>query len=336
MRDSPSLTLSYRNHVRRVGHLARRPTLLRGPAEDPGFLLALPPGRDGWLVARRIRVVRRLVIILLWTLASMLAQAVCLLLPGRPKVVFARLYWAAFTRMMGIRVRVIGKPASASDGRPIVFVSNHSSWVDVPVVGGVLDGCFVAKGDVAKWPVISTIARLGRTVFVSRQRGSTRRERDAMRQVLDCGDNLILFPEGTSSDGSRVLPFRSAFFAVAEARKDDDRAALPLIQPVSVVYDRLDGLPAGRASRPVFAWYGDMDIASHFWRLGQHVGLRATVLLHAPLDPAGFTDRKALAQAVWRTVADGASTLRQNRPAQPLPVAEAPRPDLSGSTPVFA
>jgi 1-acyl-sn-glycerol-3-phosphate acyltransferase len=143
-----------------------------------------------------------------------------------------------------------------------------------------------------------------------------------MRAVLGAGDNLILFPEGTSSDGSRVLPFRTSFFALAEIRDGEDNSQLPIIQPVSVVYDRLGGLPAGRASRPVFAWYGDMDIASHFWRLTQHIGLRATVLLHAPLDPAHFVDRKALSQAVWQIVADGASTLRQNRPARPLTLPE--------------
>ena len=91
-----------------------------------------------------------------------------------------------------------------------------------------------------------------------------------------------------------MLPFRSSFFAIAEGDEP------PLIQPVSVVYDRLAGLPTGRASRPLFAWYGDMDLASHFWRLAQHRGLRVTVLLHAPLDPARFPDRKALSQAVWR------------------------------------
>ena len=85
---------------------------------------------------------------------------------------------------------------------------------------------------------------------------------------------------------------------------------------MSVVYDRLNGLPAGRSSRPVFAWYGDMDIASHFWRMTQHLDMRVTVLLHAPLDPATFPDRKSLSQAVWQTVADGASMLRQNRPAR--------------------
>ena len=282
--------------------------------------LALPLAQPS--VTGRLRAVRRLGSILLWTLPSLAIQATCVILPGRPKVAFARLYWAVFTRLLGLRVRVIGQLASRDSARPVIFVSNHSSWVDIPVVGGVLDGCFVAKGDVAGWPVIGTIARLGRSVFVSRQRGSTVRERDAMRGLLSGGDNLILFPEGTSSDGSRVLPFRSSFFSIAEGD------ARPIIQPVSVVYDRLDGLPAGRANRPVFAWYGDMDIASHSWRLTRHTGLRATVLLHAPLDPARFSDRKALSQAVWRTVADGAATLRQNRPARPLAVEDAPAGDL--------
>jgi len=81
-------------------------------------------------------------------------------------------------------------------------------------------------------------------------------------------------------------------------------------------YDRLDGLPTGRASRPVFAWYGDMDLSTHFWRFAQHRGLRATILLHAPVDPARFAGRKALSHAVWQAVADGAARLRQNRPVE--------------------
>jgi len=306
----------------RLSRLGRRSSLLPDPDRTPGYLLQLPNGREGWLVARWVRCARRSLAILSWTLPAMLIQAVCLVLPGRAKVAFARLYWAVMTRLIGIRVRIIGTVAQRAGGRPVIYISNHSSWIDVPVVGGILPGCFVAKGDVATWPIISTVAWLGRTVFVSRSRASTVKELDAMRLALKAGDNLILFPEGTSSDGSRVLPFRTAFFAIAEPGLRDRPEHLPLIQPVSVVYDRLGGLPAGRASRPVFAWYGDMDIASHFWRLTQHIGLGATVLLHTPLDPARFSDRKALSQAVWQIVADGASTLRQNRPAHPLDVPE--------------
>ena len=285
---------------------------------------ASPATTESSHVLRRMRVVRRGASILLWTLACIPVQSVCLLLPGRPKVAFARFYWSMVSRLLGLRVRTIGTLASTARGRPVVFVSNHSSWLDIPVLGGRLDACFVSKDEVARWPLIATIARLGRTVFVSRQRGATARERDAMRARLASGDNLLLFPEGTSSDGSRVLPFRSSFFAIAEG--DDP----PLIQPVSLVYDRLGWLPTGRASRPVFAWYGDMELGSHFWRFAQHSGLRATILLHTPLDPLRFAGRKALSHAVWQTVADGASKLRQNRPV------EAPAPASSPSEPAYA
>jgi len=278
---------------------------------------------------RRIRAIRRGLMILLWTLPSLLIQAVLLLLPGSGKLVFARIYWATFARLLGLAVRVVGQPATGGS-RPVVFVSNHSSWLDVPVLGGQLDGCFVAKSEVSRWPLVGTIARMGRTVFVSRNRGATLSERDSMRGRLAAGDSLILFPEGTTSDGSRVMPFRSTFFAIAQGEHP------PLIQPVSVVYDRLGGLPTGRACRPLFAWYGDMDIASHFWRLAQQRGLRVTVLLHAPLDPALFPDRKALSRAVWSTVADGAATLRQNRPAHPLSVPVAAPLAASQATPAFA
>ncbi len=282
----------------------------------------------------QLRSVRRGAAIALWTLPAAAIQAGMLVLPGRGKIVFARLYWASVCRLLGLHVRVIGTPARRG-GRPVVFASNHSSWLDILALGGVLEGCFIAKEEVGRWPVIRTVARLGRTVFVSRRAANTGRESSAMRDRLDAGDNLILFPEGTSSDGSRVLPFRSVFFSVAEARTDGEPpvppslARRPLIQPVSVVYDQLGGLPIGRASRPVFAWYGDMDLASHFWRLAQHSGLRATVVLHAPVDPAAYASRKALSQAVWQTVAEGAAALRQNRPVRPAlhPAAEDATPD---------
>jgi lyso-ornithine lipid O-acyltransferase len=288
-----------------------------GPAGDPGMSPLLR--RRRWpAILGSVRAVRRLVLLLLWTIVAMPVQATFLLLPGRPKVAFARTYWAIFCRLLGMHVRLIGALARGVGGRRVVFVSNHSSWIDIPVLGGRLDGCFVSKGEVGEWPLVRTIARLGRTLYVSRQRNSLRQERDDMRGRLADGDNLILFPEGTTSDGSRVMPFRSALFAAMEGPDP------PLIQPVSVVYDRLAGLPTGRATRPLFAWYGDMDLASHYWRLARHQGLRVTVLLHTPLDPSAFPDRKALSQAVWRVVADGAATLRQNRPAQPIAAAAPP------------
>jgi lyso-ornithine lipid O-acyltransferase len=335
MANHPAPTESRRDAAR-TGALLHRPRMVFEPSPEPGYFLSLPTGQDGWLVARRLRAVRRGAMILALTLPSMAIQAVCLALPGRAKVAFPRFFWGRFAATLGLEVRIVGELATKTSARPVIFVSNHSSWVDVPVVGAVLPASFIAKGDIEGWPVVRTIAWLGRTVFVSRQRRSTARERDAMQAVLARGDNLILFPEGTSSDGSRVLPFRSSFFALAQGKVTDDPGRRPLIQPVSVVYDRLNGLPAGRSSRPVFAWYGNMDLASHFWRMTQHLDMRVTVLLHAPLDPATFPDRKSLAKAVWRTVADGASMLRQNRPARPLSVEPVRPSDLAEHVPAYA
>ena len=265
---------------------------------------AIPASRR---VARAVRASRRGVLAVLWTVIACAIQAVMLIAPGRGKVRFARFYWMMFARLIGLGVRVIGAPAANAGSRRVIYAANHCSWLDIPVLGGRLDACFVSKDEIARWPGVGLVARLGRTVFVSRTRGATGRERDAMRSRLASGDDLLLFPEGTSSDGSRVLPFRTAFFSIAEGEDP------PLIQPVSVVYDRLAGLPTGRSTRAVFAWYGDMDLANHFWRLAQWNGMRATVLMHPPLDPKLFPNRKALAQAAFDAVAGGAAAMRQNR-----------------------
>ena len=256
---------------------------------DDGSWTAFMPDRPSPL--RKLRVLRRLLLIVLWTLPCIPIQALFMALPGRINERFARLYWAVMCWIIGVGIRVVGTPAQqGGDGRPVVYVSTHSSWLDVPVLGARLQASFIAKEEIGQWPVVSWIAALGRTVYVRRKRTSTVRERDEMRQRLAAGDNLILFPEGTTSDGSRVLPFRSAFLSIAEVPVlADGRTAL--VQPVSLVYDRIAGMPAGRASRSLFAWVGDQDLASHFVRLAQARGMRATILLHPPIDPAAFNSR---------------------------------------------
>ena len=277
----------------------------RNPSRD--ILRPAPVAVQQW------RYVRRIVLTALWTVPCGLVQAVLLVLPGHGKRWLARIYWAGVCRILGIERRVIGTRVT---GRPMLFACNHTSWLDVPVLGGTLEACFVAKAEVGVWPVVKTIAWLGRTVFVSRKAAQTILERDAMRSRLQAGDDLILFPEGTSSDGTRVLPFRSPFFAIVEGAP-----GTPLIQPVSIVFDRLDYLPARRSTRPVTSWYGDMDLGSHFWRLARHRHLRATILLHDPIDPAAYPSRKAIAAAVWQVILAGNATLRRGRVPEPIATA---------------
>ncbi|ARW17138.1 1-acylglycerol-3-phosphate O-acyltransferase [Komagataeibacter europaeus] len=308
--------------------------------------------------ARTARGVGRLAAITVWVPLSVGFEAVLLLVPGTAKIRWTRMVWGGLCLLLSLRIRVVGRRAGGVGGkrarqegeRPVIYVSNHSSWLDVPVLGTVLPSNFVAKGDIEGWPIMGLVSRIGRTIFVSRQRSTTGRERDEMlHRLMVEGDNLILFPEGTSSDGSRVLPFLSAFFAIAKPPRlppgkgpvepESEAEAIaarpgmtPLIQPVSVVYDQLEGVPVNRARRPVFAWYGDMELGPHVWQLVKWRSMRATVLLHAPLDPNDFPSRKALAQATWRAVAAGAAELRQNQPQPESETAYACRP-LAGLLP---
>ncbi len=255
----------------------------------------------------RFRAVRRIVTAVLWTLVAVPIQAVLIRVSERGARSFACTYHGVLCRVIGLKVQVIGQPSASP---AMLYVSNHSSWLDILVLGSVLQASFVSKAEVGQWPLAGTVARLGRTIFVSRKRNGTGKEAREIKQRLTDGDSIILFPEGTSNDGTRVLPFRSSFLTVAQDAKQ--------VQPVSLVYDRLGGLPACRRDRPLFAWYGDMDLATHFWRIARRSGARATVLLHEPADPAAFPDRKVLTAAVSDVVAEGAALLRQNRAVEPL------------------
>ena len=241
----------------------------------------------------------------------MLVQAFLLLLPGRAKEKFARLYWRGIRRIFGMRITVIG---AVSAQRPVLFVVNHSSWLDVIALGSVLPACFVAKSEIAGWPVFNVIAKLGRTVFVSRSKTGVNRERGDMLARLQAGDNLILFPEGTTSDGCRVLKFQSAFLGVAQSN------APPFIQPVTLVYDRIDGLPVRRRDRPALSWYGAMDLASHFPGIARLRSFHATLVLDAAIPPASYPNRKMLSAMLESRLAANAAALRQGRGVIPLAV----------------
>lgn len=249
-----------------------------------------------------IRMVRRVIFAILWTLLACPVQAVLLRRPGRGKERFALIYWRVLARLIGLRITLHGTPASAT-ARPVLFIGNHSSWLDIVALGATMPGCFVAKGAIAGWPGISIIARLGRTIFVSRDRAGVRSETNELTQRLDVGDNLILFPEGTTSDGTRVLPFNSTFLAIAAA------PAKPTIQPITVVYDQLDGLPVRRQNRPVIAWYGDMDMVSSIRRILPH-DVHVTIIAN---DIVQETNRKILATKLESLISAQAARVRQGR-----------------------
>jgi 1-acyl-sn-glycerol-3-phosphate acyltransferase len=209
-------------------------------------------------------------------------------------------YYRFLCRLLRIRIRVQGVPVT---GTPVLIVSNHVSWADIVVLGAVAPMVFVAKRDVAGWPLIGTAARVQKVVFVDRERrqqtGNTVNE---MAQRLSEGHPVVLFAEGTSSDGNRVLPFRTALIGAAAAARDDAAIATLALQPLSICYPGLGGLPMGRAQRPRVAWYGDLDFLPHLKDFIRRNDVDAVVSFGPPVTVAADHDRKTMARTLETAV----------------------------------
>ncbi len=209
-------------------------------------------------------------------------------------------------RLFGIRISVAGAPALGS----VLMATNHTGWLDIPILSAVWPVSFVAKVEVNQWPFFGTLARMQRSVFVRRERAQSLANRQRIRQRLLEGDALVIFPEGTSSDGNRVLPFRSALLSAAEIALEGDHGSIPVpVQPVSVAYTALHGIPMGRENRPFFAWYGDMELVPHFWEALKTGPIDVVVKFHPVLALNEVQGRKQLAarcEAVVRAGVIGA------------------------------
>ena len=206
-------------------------------------------------------------------------------------------FWQRFVCfLMGIRITVTGKPA---EDRPLLLLSNHNSWLDIPVLASVAPVSFVAKQEVAGWPVVGFLARTQRTVFVDRdRRHATGAQADAVAGRLSKGDIMVLFAEGTSSDGNKVLPFRSALVgaaqrAIANGGADGEVAT---VQPVAIAYPKMLGLPLGRQHRPLVAWYGGADLLPHLKRILSEGGVDVNVVFGPAHRLSARDNRKAVTQ----------------------------------------
>ncbi|HUN49968.1 MAG TPA: lysophospholipid acyltransferase family protein [Candidatus Sulfotelmatobacter sp.] len=253
----------------------------------------------------------------LWTLPLIPLQMVAVRFGWRLAERLPVFYHGVVCRILRVQVETRGRIAAQ---RPVLFVCNHISWIDITVLAKLLPASFVAKHEVAGWPFFGLLARLQRSVFIERRARRTADHRDEMTVRLERGDNLILFPEGTSSDGIHVLPFKSAFFSLAE-RQVNGR---PLtVQPVSIAFARLNNLPVGRRTMPVYAWVGDEDLAPHLWNFLKAGPSTVVVELHPPVTIDQFASRKELALHCRAVIRQGVDRVLTGRPA---PTAEAPPP----------
>ncbi len=198
--------------------------------------------------------------------------------------------------LLGVRIHTHGKP---SPQRPLLIVSNHVSWMDISVISGLVPVVFVAKREVALWPLFGLFAKLQRTIFVDRERRQKTPTVNAeiSRRLVD-GDPVVLFGEGTSSDGNRVLPFRTALIGSARDALAEAGLDRILVQPLSIAYVAYQGLPMGRQHRPIAAWYGMLDLLPHLTAIARRGAIDAVVSFGEPIAFDARSDRKAVARAL--------------------------------------
>jgi 1-acyl-sn-glycerol-3-phosphate acyltransferase len=258
---------------------------------------------DGGLLLRLCRAAAYLAL----TIPAGPIQAVLLLLRSPLARRFPAFYHRQCCRVLGFRIERSG---TASTKHPTLYVANHQSYLDIPVLGSIIEGSFIAKSEIAGWPFFGLLAKLQRSVFIDRRPGSTARQRDAIMERLEEGDDLIIFPEATSSDGLHVLPFKSALLSVAEYRP---RGEPLVVQPVTVAYTRLDGMPLGRFYRPFVSWYGAMEVSPHLWTVLGLGKITVKIVFHPTVTLEAFGSRKLLAEHCYRVIAASLSQLLTGR-----------------------
>ncbi len=186
--------------------------------------------------------------------------------------------------LMGLRLVVRGTPMA---GRGAV-VANHASWLDIFVLNAVDRVYFVSKAEVAGWAGIGWLARATGTVFITRKGAEAREQQRMFEERLRAGHRLLFFPEGTSTDSRRILPFKSTLFAAFFTHGMEH---VVQVQPVTVIYRPAPGMDAR-----FYGWWGEMAFAPHLLAvLASARGGEVEVVLHAAQAADGFADRKALA-----------------------------------------
>ena len=195
--------------------------------------------------------------------------------------------------LVNINVEVVGK--KNLNNVPTLYVSNHLSYLDIPILGSTLNGRFVAKNEISNWPIIGYLSMVGNTIFVNRNLKFLKTNKSIIFDHISKGNNIILFPEGTTSDGIRVLRFKSSLLTSLEQKNI-------LIQPIVIKYKSVNGMPLNRWLKPIIAWYGDMDLKSHLKNVLKLFSIKVKITFLPPFNAKDFSNRKDMTSTLHHAI----------------------------------
>ena len=176
-----------------------------------------------------------------------------------------------------------------------LFVCNHISYLDIPILGSSLPVRFVAKSEVKDWPIFGFLSKLASTVYIKRVKSDILVQKNKIFDLLSVGEKLLIFPEATTSDGNRVLPFKSSVFSALENQNF-------IIQPLVIIYTDINGVPINRWLMPVIAWYGDMELNPHLIILKDIKFITVKIIYLDCINTNDFADRKDLSKYLEKKI----------------------------------
>lgn len=239
----------------------------------------------------------RLFVFLLSAIVTIVYQSILMLFTKGPvALLYPRAYHDFCRRLLGIKIIVEGE---IERGQNVVYVGNHVSYLDVQVLGSLLNASFIAKKEVESWPLFGLLGKMGRTLYISRAPADAALATKMLGDRLAEGLPLIVFAEGTSTDGTKVLPFKSSFFEIFLNKEIK-------IQPFTISILEVNGRKADSAAvRDQYAWHGDMTLEPHLWNFASSKGAVVKVTFQEPLLSSSFQDRKMLSNACHDHVVKG-------------------------------
>ncbi|WP_373088017.1 lysophospholipid acyltransferase family protein [Sneathiella sp.] len=257
-----------------------------------------------------IRPIFTLLAVLLWAGLLVPVQLIILAAFPRHRYWLPQIFHAGICRLLRVKVVMSG---TINPDQPTLFILNHISWLDIPVVGKTIKGSFVAKNEVEKYPLVGAISKLQQTIFIERTRPSIMGHKGEMQGHLENGDNLFLFPEGTSSNGIVLRDFKSSYFSLAEREINGH----PLVvQPVTIAYSRLNNISLTRGTMGIVAWVGDEELMGHIWEYLKRGTITAELRFHPPVTIDDYDSRKTMASDCQLTIAKSLSRALTDRPEE--------------------
>ena len=237
----------------------------------------------------------RLIIFLSFILILLPFQLVIVFLIKKHTFMIPYFFHNLCRRIFGIKIKICGKVA---DNFPVLFISNHASYLDILILGSLFKTSFVAKKEIAKWPLFGILAKLQNTIFIDRRISSLKKQENEILKHLNKKKNLVIFPEGTSSDGNKVLPFKSSLFNIFEDNLDSQI----FVQTITIVYKKINGLSLNRTDRKDITWHSNMDFVPNIINVLKKFSIEVEVIFNKEFIPNKKWNRKKIALQCWKKI----------------------------------